>query len=57
MLWKDVKLEKRSDDEPKFNPQNKTDRKIVFAIVLLVSILIVAIAALFIVYFLFFFNK
>lgn len=57
MLWKDVKLEKRSDDEPKFNPQNKTDRKIVFTIVLLVSILIVAIAALFIVYFLFFFNK
>lgn len=54
MLWKDVKLEKRSDDEPKFNPKNKTDRKIVFTIILLVSILLVLIAGLIVLYVLFF---
>lgn len=52
MLWKDVKLEKRSDKEPKFDPKNKTDRKIVFTIILLVSILLLLIAGVFLLYFL-----
>ena len=46
MLWKDVKLEERSDKEPKFNPKNKTDRKIVTTVIILVSVLLVLIAGL-----------
>ena len=52
MLWKDVKMEKRGENEPKFNHKNKTDRKIVFTIVLLVSILILLIAGLIALYYL-----
>ena len=44
MLYKDVKLEKRSENEPKFNKNNKTDRKIVLTIVLLVCGLLVLLA-------------
>ena len=36
MLYKDVKLEKRAENEPKFNKNNKTDRKIVLTISLVV---------------------
>ena len=41
MLYKDVKLEKRSENEPKFNKNNKTDRKIVLTIVLILAGLLV----------------
>lgn len=44
MLYKDVKLEKRSENEPKFNKNNKTDRKIVLTIVLVVSVLALLLA-------------
>ena len=54
MLYKDVKLEKRSDKEPKFNPKNKTDRKIVLTIVLLVSILLLVLGGLIALYLIFF---
>ena len=54
MLWKDVKLEKRGENEPKFNPNNKTDRKIVFTIVLLSVILLLLIGGLITLYLLFF---
>ena len=54
MLWKDIKMEERSDDEPKFNPKNKTDRKIVFTIILLVSVLLLLIAGLITIYLVFF---
>lgn len=51
MIWKDVKLEERNENEPKFNPKNKTDRKIVITISIVVSVLLVLIAALMIFYF------
>ena len=44
MLYKDVKLEKRSENEPKFNKNNKTDRKIVLTIVLIVGVLLLLLA-------------
>ena len=54
MLYKDVKMEKRGENEPKFNPKNKTDRRIVLTMVLLVSILLLLIAGLIVLYVLFF---
>lgn len=51
MLWKDVKMEKRGENEPKFNPKNKTDRKIVLTIVLLVSVLILLIVGVVLLYY------
>ena len=54
MLYKDVKMEKRGENEPKFNPKNKTDRKIVLTMVLLVTILLLLIAGLIVLYILFF---
>ena len=44
MLWKDVKLEKRAENEPKFNAKNKTDRKIVTIIIITVAVLLALIA-------------
>ena len=44
MLYKDIKLEKRGENEPKFNKNNKTDRKILLTIVLIVSVLLVLLA-------------
>ena len=44
MLYKDVKLEKRSENEPKFNKNNKTDRKIVTTIILVVGVLLLLLA-------------
>lgn len=54
MLYKDVKMEKRSKDEPKFNKNNKTDRKILFTILLLVGILLLILGAVLALYFIFF---
>ena len=45
MLYKDVKLEKRSENEPRFNKNNKTDRKIVTTMIILVSVLLLILAA------------
>ena len=55
MLYKDVKLEKRSDDEPKFNPHNKTDRKIVLTVAILTGVLLLLIGVFIAIYFIFFF--
>ena len=52
MLYKDVKLEKRSENEPKFNKNNKTDRKIVLSIVIVVACLLVLLAGAIALYFL-----
>ena len=57
MLYKDVKMEKRSDDEPKFNPNNKTDRKIVLTVSILSGVLLLLIGVFFAIYFIFFFGK
>ena len=51
MLWKDVKLEERMENEPKFNPKNKTDRKILITIIVLVSALVLLIIGLVTLYF------
>ena len=56
MLYKDVKLEQRSDKEPKFNPKNKTDRKILLTVVISVAILLALIAGLIIIYYRFFYG-
>lgn len=44
MLYKDIKLEKRGDNEPKFNKNNKTDRKILLTIILVVSVVVLLLA-------------
>ena len=57
MLWKDVKLEKRADNEPKFDAKNKTDRKIVITIIIVVSVLLAILAGLIVLYYAFFYHK
>ncbi len=52
MLWKDVKLEKRSENEPKFNGKNKTDRKILITVISVVSVLILLIVGFILLYYL-----
>lgn len=54
MLYGNVKLEERGDKDPKFNPKNKTDRKILIFVLVSVAILLILIAALVAVYYLFF---
>ena len=44
MLYKDIKLEKRGENEPKFNKNNKTDRKILLVIFILVGALLLLLA-------------
>ena len=56
MLYKDVKLEQRSDKEPKFDPKNKTDRKILLTIIISCTILIALIVGLIIIYYQFFYG-
>ena len=56
MLYKNVKLEERSDKEPKFNIHNKTDRKILFTVIGVSLILIALIVGLVIVYYQFFYG-
>lgn len=52
-MWgKRIKLEPRAENEPKFNPKNKTDRKIVNVVIITSLILTVLIVGLFLVYFL-----
>ena len=48
-------MEKRSDDEPKFDPKNKTDRKIVLTVSILSGVLLLLIGVFFAIYFIFFF--
>ena len=56
MLYKDVKLEQRNDKEPKFNPKNKTDRKILLTVILSCAVLIALIVGLIIIYYRFFYG-
>ena len=56
MLYGDVKLEERGDKDPKFNPKNKTDRKILIFVLVAVGILLILIAALITIYYLFFYG-
>ena len=48
------KLEPRAENEPKFNPNNKTDRKIVTVVIISVSVGIVLLVGLFLIYYLLF---
>ena len=56
MLYKDVKLEERSDKEPKFDPKNKTDRKILLTVIISCVVLIGLIVGLIIIYYKFFYG-
>lgn len=47
-------MEKRGENEPKFNKNNKTDRKILFTVLLLIGILLVILAGFLVLYFVFF---
>ena len=57
MLYKDIKMEKRSDDEPKFNSKNKTDRKILLTVIIVIAILLVILGGLIALYYAFFYSK
>ena len=56
MLYKDVKLEERGERDPKFNPKNKTDRKILLTVIISCAILIALIAGLIVIYYRFFYG-
>ena len=47
-----IKLEPRGDEDPKFNPHNKTDRKILFLVIISVSVLTAIAVGLFLLYYL-----
>lgn len=51
ILDKNQKMEPRGENEPKYNPNNATDRKIVRTVIWTSILLTVVIIALFIVYF------
>lgn len=48
-------MEPRGDQDPKFDIKNKTDRKIFFAVLISITILLAIIVGLVIVYYKFFF--
>ena len=50
-----LKLEPRGEKDPKFDPNNKTDRKIVRYIIISVIILLILIIGFFAIYYIFFF--
>lgn len=52
-----IKLEPRGDKDPKFDPNNKVDRKIMKWVIISSVILLLIIAALFTIYYLFFYVK
>ena len=47
-----IKLEPRGENDPKFNPKNKTDRKILLLVVLSVTVLTIIAVGLFLLYYL-----
>lgn len=50
-MWgKRIKLEPRAENEPKFNPKNKTDRKIVTVVLITSLIITLIVVALILVY-------
>ena len=50
------KLEPRGDNEPKFNPNNKVDRKIVTILGVSMGVLILLAVACFLIYYFVFYN-
>lgn len=54
ILDKNQKMEPRGENEPKYNPNNATDRKIVRTVAWTSIILTILIIALFVVYFVYF---
>ena len=56
MLYKNVKMEERGDKDPKFDPHNKTDRKILTFIIVSVSILLLLIGGCIAIYYIFFYG-
>ena len=51
MAFEKIKLEPRSENEPKFNKNNKTDRKILTFVILSSLVLIALIVVCFILYY------
>ena len=49
-----IKLEPRGEQDPKFDPHNKTDRKILITIIVSLTLLVAIAVGLFIVYYTFF---
>jgi flagellar basal body-associated protein FliL len=55
MAWNNrIKLEPRGEKDPKFDINNKTDRKILLTIIISLSILVLIAVGLFVVYYVFF---
>jgi len=55
MAWNNrIKLEPRGEKDPKFDINNKTDRKILLIIIISLSILVLIAVGLFVVYYVFF---
>ena len=55
MAWNNrIKLEPRGEEDPKFDINNKTDRKILLTIIISVSVLVLIAVGLFVVYYVFF---
>ena len=56
MIYKDIKMEERPENEPKFNSKNKTDRKIMITIISLLAVLLVFVVMLVIIYYTLFYG-
>ena len=55
MAWNNrIKLEPRGEKDPKFDINNRTDRKILLTIIISLSILVLIAVGLFVVYYVFF---
>ena len=54
MPFKNIKMEPRGENEPKYNPNNKTDRKLLHTLMWLVFALVVILGGLITLYFVFF---
>ena len=56
MLYKDVKMEERPENEPKFNGKNKTDRKILITVISVCAVLLVLVVTFIILYYTLFYG-
>lgn len=56
MIYKDIKMEERPENEPKFNSKNKTDRKIMITVISVLAVLLVFVVMLIIIYYTLFYG-
>lgn len=56
MIYKDIKMEERPENEPKFNGKNKTDRKIMITVISLIAVLLVLVVGFIILYYTVFYG-